>query len=147
MPTASDILSAIVDVADADAGLLAGFGRASWLWKLSAPPTTPLPYAVVFEAGAAKVGQAFGARYHEDVLVQFNVFSEDAARAQALGAAIRDSFAPRQDVPPLALSGGEDRWRWLGDGDACEADGHGPEDGDLVYVQRVNFVWRVLRAY
>jgi hypothetical protein len=143
---ADSLLTAIWRFADADDLLGAAFGRAGWLWKNKAPRGVALPYAVVFEAGStARTGT--GESYFETVLIQFNVFATSEVTAKRLGDLVTDTFAPFHGQEEMVFEGGEDRDRWIEDGNVLERDFARGRGGVPVYVQRVNFGWRVWRSY
>lgn len=147
LPPADSLLTAIWRFADADDDLEAAFGRAGWLWKNKAPRGVPLPYAVAFEVGTAATGIGTGEAYHEDIAIQFNVFATSEVQAKRLGDLLSDAFAPFHGQEPLLFEGGEDLGRWIGDGNILERDFGRGRGGVEVYVQRLNYTWRIGRSY
>lgn len=147
LPPADSLLTAIWRFADADDVLGAGFGRGGWLWKNKAPGRVPLPYAVVFEVGSAATGIGSGETYHEDVAVQFNVFATSEVAAKRLGQLVSDAFAPYHGQEEMVFLDGTDLDRWIGDGNILERDFGRGRGGVPVYVQRVNYTWRIGRTY
>jgi hypothetical protein len=144
---ADSLLTAIWRFADADDALETAFGRAGWLWKNKAPRGVSLPYAVVFEVGSAATGIGSGETYHEDVAIQFNIFATSEVAAKRLGGMISDAFAPYHGQQPVVFEDGEDLDRWIGDGNILERDFARGRGGAAVYVQRINYSWRIGRSY
>lgn len=146
-PPADSLLTAIWRYANADAALASAFGATGWLWKNKAPRGVALPYAVVFEAGVAATGIGSGETYHETVLIQFNIFATSEVSAKRLGEMVSDLFAPYHGQTPMTFEDGEDLDRWIEDGNVLERDFARGRGGVAVYVQRINYGWRVGRSY
>ncbi len=107
IPATGDLLDAIIAAFNAHEGLTTAFGQVAdgWpkLWKHTAVPRPPLPYAVVMRIGRPPPELTFQDTWIEQVQIQISIFADDPTEAEDLARTLTDHFDRKT---------GRDKLRW-----------------------------------
>jgi hypothetical protein len=143
----------LTERAELRAGFLrSGRGPDEWLWRNYAPPSAPLPVAVLVTAGEGDYQTTLKDGHTFEVAVQITVYGSEA-EAVELGGLIDEALLPRKDPPYERFSWsptvgtGYEMTRWPSPGNATEEDPDRGRDGAPVYARRVHWTFLCGRSY